>query len=302
MPSTRSITSGYGSWIIHCDTKDMTRSSGNTFSLVLDDSISIPAKHRALISLSSAEIPNSFYIANFNNNTLKGTHNTIPFTITIPQGNYTVGSLRSKLEDLLNTQIDNHFDVSYNSDTFKYTFTTTTTTHTTVLDFSASTCNQLCGFPVHGSATLSPLTPSYTSEFVIDLTYTPFFYFMSNFTDIQSLDSLTKRNTNVLAKIPIDVNSGGIIYYDRTQVSHEILFSSKYIQELSVELLDSFRRPVSLNGLNYSFSITIHIIEEPNILGEDRTLGQLDFVNLTAEEIQALEERNDTSVEPSGDV
>jgi hypothetical protein len=125
---------------------------------------------------------------------------------------------------------------------------------------------------------------------------------MSNFTDIQSLDSLTKRNTNVLAKIPIDVNSGGIIYYDRTQVSHEILFSSKYIQELSVELLDSFRRPVSLNGLNYSFSITIHIIEEPNILGEDRTLGQLDFVNLTAEEIQALEERNDTSVEPSGDV
>jgi hypothetical protein len=302
MPSTRSINSGYGSWIIHCDTKDMTRSSGQVYSLVLDDSISIPPRHRGLISLSSAEIPNSFYIVNFNNNTLKGTHDTIPFTITIPEGNYTVGSLRSKLEDLLNTQIDNHFDVFYNSDTFKYTFSSTGSNHITILDFATSTCNQLCGFPTTGTGTIRHNVSSYTSEYVIDLTYTPFFYFMSNFTDIQSLDSLTKRNTNVLAKVPIDVNSGGIIYYDRTQVSHEILFSSKYIQELSVELLDSFRRPVSLNGLNYSFSITIHIIEEPSILGEDRTLGQLDFVNLTPEEIQALEERNDTTVDPSGDV
>ena len=133
--------------LIHLDSRDASSYLGTTesgdsltsyFQYILTDKLLCPSNQVMLISLYSASIPYAFY------NVRGGINDAIDITISndganpynhvvdIPPANYTSFSLSDKIEILINalsnaTQHEFVFDMSYDDDLQKYSYSITAT-------------------------------------------------------------------------------------------------------------------------------------------------------------------------------
>tara|TARA_R110002096_G_scaffold44757_2_gene121092 strand:- start:349 stop:1386 length:1038 start_codon:yes stop_codon:yes gene_type:complete len=248
------------------------------FQYVLRENIEIPLNQRALVSLQSATIPYSFY------NIRTGVNDTFIYkisdlttgafalsTLTLTNGNYTAYSLQAEIiADVNDNQtigtLDYSFGMEYDSDKNKYLYSITNTANSNVLriDFnyedSIKSCNVEMGFePLNHFILSTTLQKNRFSQNVIDINGSIHgVYIRSNLVSKGTLDSQNGTLSNILARLPINVQSGGIIFGDDN--NHRSIVDLKYINTITIRLTDERNRILDLNGLHFQVAIQIDFL------------------------------------------
>ena len=89
------------------------------------------------------------------------------------------------------------------------------------------------------------------------------------------MESMTQGVSDVLAKIDINSDPGGVITLDPNQVSHESLIHTSGIKQIEIKLTDERNRLLDLNGLHTQLGIKFRFVStkiaEPIVaLGAER--------------------------------
>lgn len=92
-------------------------------------------------------------------------------------------------------------------------------------------------------------------------------YIRTNLTTGSVLDSSVGGGfSSILARVPIDVGSGGMITISPSDGSiHKLLLKIKEISQINVRLTDQRNRVIDLNGLDWDVSLQFDFIETPTI-------------------------------------
>ena len=102
------------------------------FVMVLEDTIACDDTQHMLLSVSSIEIPITFYNVSkaINNHTFLLKEGNVNITITLPSQNYDIDSLRKELATLFNnaSNVGAIYNISFNINTYKSTCTSSSTT------------------------------------------------------------------------------------------------------------------------------------------------------------------------------
>jgi len=247
------------------------------FQYTLQENIEVPLNQRALVSLQSATIPYSFYnIRTDINDTLiysVQNENTGSSTnaqlLTLSAGNYTAYSLATEIIDAVNSHIIDvsyTFNMEYDSDKNKYLYSITNNSNSDNLkvDFffedSIKSCNVEMGFePLNHLIKSDTLESKRFSQNVIDINGSIHgVYIRSNLVSKGTLDSQNGTLSNILARLPINVQSGGIIFGGES--SHKSVVDLKYINTITIRLTDERNRILDLNGLHFQIAIQIDFI------------------------------------------
>ena len=89
----------------------------------------------------------------------------------------------------------------------------------------------------------------------------------TNLTQTSVLDSAIGGGfSTILARVPIDVDSGGVITVSPSDGSvHKLLIKAREITSFEIQLTDQRNRVIDLNGLDWDLSLQFDFIETPNI-------------------------------------
>ena len=239
---------------------DGTTSSLNCyFQYILKESIEIPLNQRAVISLNSATVPYSFYnIRQDVNDTIdiKITNTTTGFNYTptpliLPDGNYDVYSLAEYIKNALNTgvyqnvpnKIEYTFEMTFSTDTQKYTYTATpkgamSGENIKIEILFDSGVNAIkkpyieLGFRVRDVEITN--ASAVISDNVVDMNGSVHcVYIRTNLVSDGTLDSQNGVFSNILSRLPINVNSGGIIFATPNQASHKSVVDLRSISQFN---------------------------------------------------------------------
>ena len=286
--------------VLYLDSRDASRylaqnSDGydlsSYFQYILNESIEIPGNQRALISLNSATIPYSFYTIR------EGINDLIPLKavnddtaaegtcdFVIPKGNYTAYTLGTYLSDNIplatgnanwNSLFKTKFTLSlqFSQDTGKFTYTLSSATIDNLslyIDFSDITnvdkfSNIETGFRLRNvriqyQKTASPVLTT-QSDNVIDISGSIHgVYIRTNLVQSGTLDSQNGTFSNILARLPINVASGGIIFATPTTLPSRNIVDLRSINSLTIRLTDERNRIVDLNGLDFQIAISVEFV------------------------------------------
>tara|TARA_Y100001937_G_scaffold36481_1_gene52275 strand:- start:4005 stop:5066 length:1062 start_codon:yes stop_codon:yes gene_type:complete len=260
------------------------------FQYILKENIEVPLHQRALISLNSATIPYSFYNIRLGINDVlsaKATNTNSGLSLelehTIPAGNYTALTLADNIKSFMNNTLQKSghnityvFEMLFDSDRQKYIYSATTTeAHPIQIEFLFQDEDLLSphiemGFPaVDVSFTTS--SDDLLSTNVIDINGSIHgVYIRTNLVSTGTLDSQSKTFSNILARIPINVQSGGIIFAVPSNQTHKTLVDIRSINTLTIRLTDERNRILDLNGLHFQLSVLVDFInaEKPIVRDE----------------------------------
>jgi len=210
--------------------------------------IEIPDGHHLYISVQKASIPNSMYNINSNNNQLTIFYDNIVYVLYVPTGNYNINQLLIALKTLLPS-----FTISYNTLTNKITFIYTS-------DFSlyaSSTILGVIGF--NENALISSTNNRLESIHCCNLVSVKCINVLSNLTTY-NINTQFSNNKSILCSIPVNSAPYSMIQYENNNNFRSNLFTNS-LSTLNIQLVDdSNGKLIDLNGLHYSMTIQVDII------------------------------------------
>ena len=263
----------------------------------MKDKIIIPPNQSALVSLNSATIPYSFYNIRTDINDsisfkLVNNSNIAEFgynRLTIPSGNYSAFSLANLIKSNLPTLINDvglfdnpeltgvanvinnlkikDFSQDYlpSQQKYKYNFKqfsgSNTITMTFLFDDNIKDANVELGFPDNDIDIISDTIDGTQSQNCIDINGSIHGVMIrSSLTSNNIIDSQNSNLSNIIARIPIQVNSGGIIFFNPRDSVFKALVKLPDIDNIELRLTDERNRELNLNGLHYQVSIQIDFV------------------------------------------
>ena len=203
------------------------------FQYVLTENIEVPLNQRALVSLNSATIPYSFY------NIRSGVNDNLEYVLTdevsgftsttlfiVPAGNYSAFSLSdiiiaNVMDNQVSAVFQYTFTMNYDSDKNKFIFNIINDLNANQLSVELKffenilSINTELGFRANNFKFYSDtIEIGRTSENVIDINGSIHgVYIRTNLVSKGTLDSQNGTLSNILSRIPIDVQSGGSEWY-----------------------------------------------------------------------------------------
>ena len=223
--------------------------------------------------------------------------------IELTQGNYNARSLMDELTSKLNTATGGNLQMIYNRDTLKFNWNYTGSgagnqrltlrianganadlnfkdeigfNKNMWIDgveydvyFENNGVNFNCGFSTDVASTQLFTTTTLTTFWGGDNTAGTQDYF--SVVDVNaSIRSLYVRTNltqhSILARIPIDVNSGGVITISPSDGSvHKLILKVMEITGIGVRLTDQRNRLINLNGLDWDISLQFDFVEKPEL-------------------------------------
>jgi hypothetical protein len=217
-----------------------------------------PLNNVSSVVLVNAELPLTYYM--FSKERENTEVNVImdgqTFTATIPDGNYTPGSMATALEAAMNASTGRVFIVTYATVTSKYTiscaepFTLDTTPRTA--QRAQATTDWGLGYYLGFQKQVFPSGMSLTSSFVASLT--PENYLLIH---IDGMNDVGQTGTArmAFAKVPLDRDSYQYHYYDKTLTFVDVRPSRTKVTSLKVEIRFHDGTLVDLNGGEWSMSL-----------------------------------------------
>ena len=85
-------------------------------------------------------------------------------------------------------------------------------------------------------------------------------YVRTNLTTISTLDTQTGSYSAILARIPIQVNTGGIIFHNPNNSTHKAIIRLPFIKAINIKLTDDRNRLLNMNGLHFSLALQFDFI------------------------------------------
>ena len=243
----------------------------------LVEPILIPDNESCEVSLYSATIPYSFYnVRDGVNNTfyilLATTAGTYARTITLTPGNYNALTLKTELKSKIKaaggiTPIGAlEFKITYSRPSLKYTFELEQSVPDFLsLEFKFKTSHRLFGFN-SGETSKEFIGPGtgggFVSDSCVDLNDSIHgLYLRQNLTTKATLDNQTGTFSNILARIPISCNAGGVIFHSPANSTHRAMTTLHSIQSIGIKLTDDANNTIDLNGLHFQISILVSFVK-----------------------------------------
>ena len=274
--------------IMFLNTKD-AQIYGNKshFSYVFGEGMETSSNEGVLVSLVSASIPYSFY------NIRQNVNNRVSYKVSnfdgssdhtgslfVPPGNYTATSLASDLKDLFEDAsfpLACSVTVTHSKITQKFSIQVLEKNDTNgrklTLLFNTSGNTDLLaqelGFDLsqdvatsHSPGSLSAERIPIVSSLVVDVGASVHaVYVRTNLSTKSVLDSQTGGISDILTKIDINTNPGGLITLDPAQATHESLIYTKSIKDIFVRITDERDRLLDLNGLDLQIALKFRFVE-----------------------------------------
>jgi hypothetical protein len=238
------------------------------FKDVLKDDDDILYSH---IDIVNAQIPVSFYLINYTNNTLsyKINNGTIQ-TMTIERGNYNITTLISAIKQgFLNAGYA--FTITFNKVTGKLLFVSPIGTTFTILSSGSGGINEIIGFDSVNSYTSTGNILG--SEHVCCLIGIKKLKVSSSALHTSSLSS--GGGGDLLGIIPVNAPPNGLILYENNSSKKGGLLRNKVISNIDISITDENNRYVNFNNTEYSITLAItttRILKEKiNTLFRDST-------------------------------
>ena len=233
--------------------KECQQLSNNADLIVsLPFSIDIEDDEWLQIEVISAEIPLSFYNISsaLENNIFSYTKNggdglIVAVNLTVPNGNYTVDSLLSTMNGL-----QNDFVMSY-SDVFNK-FLINANVQYMIFTYQTSNYSQQI-FGIINNQTIPALTPAYFGG-VCNLASVHSLLVRSSLNSGNSA-STSQSNNDIIQKISLDVNYGGMIILNQNSVIRKNIIKSGSIKQFYLKLTEQNQKIIDLNSCNWEMSL-----------------------------------------------
>ena len=223
-----------------------------------------------LLSLHTATIPYSFYNVGDHNNTFKFEISGVSRTdlnLDLDKGNYSANGILNLLKTHLQTEASiTTAIITYSRETLKFSFSYVgSASSVKILD--TSTARELIGVKVGFPIVFSKYPAvGFLSPNAIDLNDSIHgLYIRQNLATKGTLDTEQGTFSNILARIPITTNAGGIIFFTPSSNSHETMISVPMIQTIGIRLTDDKHRSIDLNGLHFQLSLKIAYIHKETL-------------------------------------
>jgi hypothetical protein len=189
--------------------------------------------HRQL-TLLSAQIPYSFYVVNYTNNTLVFKVSTSPTftTVTIPVGNYNGNSLCTVIKNLFLSAIGLTVTVALSAINGCITITCLTNQFNIS---SQSTCLAILGFDTNTNYT--SVSGILTAPYPLNLLGIKILQVRSSTFNMLNYSSINNGITTLLGTIPVSAVPFGMIDY-KDSGNTKITFTNPSLDELDIEIVD----------------------------------------------------------------
>lgn len=245
------------------------------------------------MKIISAEIPFSYYVFTSTNNTFELSANgtTGWITVSIPPGNYTKDTILPVLKSIIEGALPGTMTVTYNPSTMKLFFSGGAIGFGVFFRFPEDVLvsprlwlgfnTGVTGFAGVGSISAQNVAllsgPNY-----LYINSTQFGQLTHNY--LPTGNSSTNGNTGPqIAKVPVNSDSGGIIYYtDPDPQKYFDIGDSNTIQKIDFYLsIGTSEAVLDLNGLSFSLKLAL-LLEKMNmdenqsgLMGQDRVVKRM---------------------------
>lgn len=209
---------------------------------------------RINISVQNAQIPISFYNINVYNNVLIITYNAIQYTLTLTRGNYNSTTLINEIIAKLTAQSITDITIAISSITGIITFARAGALNFTI--DSIGTINKVLGFAVGttytsvGGILIAPYPLNLLG--ILKLKITSYELQTGNY------DSSVGSNLNVLAVIPIEAGSFGLILYDNIS-NTQALITNPTLDGFDLKIYGDDNNLVNFNGIGWNITLMLSI-------------------------------------------
>lgn len=196
-----------------------------------------------LLSITEVALPVSWYVVNTTNNTISYTADGVSQSIVVSQGNWDAVSLAQFIN-----AAQTNFSISYDATSMKFVVTP----NAKLIRFASGSA--ILSIPSQASATSSVFSGN-----VIDLAGTRSVFVRTNLTT-RCFDSFSKGRSNILAKIPVLVESGQVLHYSNPG-QFKTAITETDICVIEVFLLDENHKLLDFNSCNWSMTLQFDVVE-----------------------------------------
>lgn len=251
--------------------RDCTGSVDGNFLFILP----YPLKKVISLKLASLEFPDTvFMVSNAkksNRMFIRENGTNLEALIILPEGNYTEQTLPAILQYAINTGLgsDNRFQVTI--DEISHRMTILNNTNTFSMEFSNPATNSVLsknlGWYMGYRSAQYINSDAYESEGIFNPVPLPYIYFILNDYNISSSTTMmgffgeNYLEKNILAKIPIPVNSYQILFDNNSDLisKKREYFGTVDISKFSIRILDHYGDLVATNQMDFSFTLELEI-------------------------------------------
>tara|TARA_R110002020_G_scaffold434192_1_gene644334 strand:- start:1434 stop:2399 length:966 start_codon:yes stop_codon:yes gene_type:complete len=245
---------------------DTTNSSGH---FTLFDTITTSPEETMAIRVINATFPNSWYnlSATSENNTLNWSEGASNYSITIPDGSYSIDELTSQIKTQMETANSSAIEYTFTYDeiTNKLTITSNSATITTLKFSESNSCRRFLGFS-EDDFTLSSAS-DLVSDRAVDITDTQnsIYIRIPNLSSSKVIESSSGKYSNILAQVPVDLSRNSFFVYQPSKpFEMEINNNSISTIELSITFQDESKR-VHFNRADWEINIELNFYLKPKV-------------------------------------
>jgi hypothetical protein len=229
---------------------------------------------------------NAITFANYFTDTLNATDNEIASPWA--PGLFRLYKKESGVFQAMTTNPFINYVVNMSLDLVRLRFKIYTTTQDSTLSCKwndvETTVNDLFGFRDNAPQLIPYSTNGLTnlaSDKVIDMNDEIHgLYLRTSLTSNGTLNAQTGVFSDILARIPITCNPGGIIFHTPNNSTHKLQITSPVIKYILVRLTDDHNRLLDLNGMHFQISVQIDFVPRiPNLVGLTKTQRRLKIAN-----------------------
>jgi len=206
------------------------------------------------ISVQNAQIPISFYNVNVYNNILILSYNSITYTFTLTRGNYNSTNLITEITAEFALQGITDITIVTSSITGVMTFTRALSLNFSIL--STGTINVVLGFVEN--TTYTSVAGILTAPFPLNLLGLLKLKLASFEIQTANFDSSVQSNLNILATIPIESGSFGLILYDNISNTQAII-NNPTLDGFDLQIYGDDDNLVNFNGIGWNISLLLAI-------------------------------------------
>ena len=202
----------------------------------------------------NATVPVSFYNINETNNVLNYEDDGVPYTITIPTGNYNFNTLSSTMTALFlaNTTV---MVITINRQNGILTFTGTDSFEF----FPTSTILRVLGFIP------TVITPSVgiilTAPYPMNLLSPLKLKIKSTAITASNLDTATNGYSNLISTFPVDQPSFGLIIHENKNILKYIV-RNDIVDDVDIQITDENDNLINFNNIDWCITLMLEITKE----------------------------------------
>lgn len=206
------------------------------------------------VQVQNAQIPISFYNINIYTNILNITYNATPYTLTLTRGNYNSTTLINEIIAQLATNSITDITIATSSTTGIITFTRAGSLNFTLN--STGTLNKILGFEV--GTTYTSVGGILSAPFPLNLLGLLKLKIASYEIQTGNYDSSVDGTLNILATIPIEAGSFGLILYDNISNTQSII-RNPTLDGFDLKIYGDDNNLVNFNNVGWSITLLLSI-------------------------------------------